>query len=79
MNQVEKWMDEYLEDKENEAWRVYKDKVGLDKVKLPKDVVNAIEGAFMIGYSMGSYDGGEQMKQLSKIDPVGFYNWIKEE
>ncbi|PLR72241.1 hypothetical protein [Bacillus sp. UMB0728] len=78
-SKMEQMMDEYLDKKEQEALLAYRKRVGLDRIKLPKDIIETVEGAFLIGYQAGSIDGAEEMKNLSKVDPVGFYNWIRSE
>lgn len=79
MSQLEQLMDEYLHKKEQEALQAYRKKMGLDKLNKHKDIIEVVEGAFLIGYQAGSIEGAEEMKKLSKVDPVGFYNWIKSE
>lgn len=78
-NKLEQLMDEYLHNKEQQALQAYRKKVGIDKLNKHSDIIELVEGAFLIGYQAGSIDGAEEMKNLSKVDPVGFYNWIKSE
>jgi len=74
---VEDMIEAYLEKREEDAWEKVKSKVTSDKFS--KSMNGLIKNAFLIGYGAGGVDAQEEIVQLYKIDPVGFFNWINED
>jgi len=78
MSQIEKWMDEWLAKKEQKAWETFKKNTNFDKRGLPEDLEKLIKDIFIIGYQTGGVEEQNEIKTMAKVDPVGFYNWLKE-
>ncbi|AZJ23179.1 hypothetical protein CT694_27510 [Bacillus wiedmannii bv. thuringiensis] len=73
-----KQLEEVMDKQQIDALEKWKEKTGLDKSCIPHEYKKLIEGAFLQGYDIGSIIEMENMKALSKLDPVGFYKWLTE-
>lgn len=71
---LEDLIDNILSKKEEDAWNKVKNK--LISSELPSIVNFATEKAFKLGYAQGNIDKQDELLELSKRDPVQFYNWV---
>lgn len=77
MNQSKKCIEEYLDKKAEEPLAMHKDKTKIDDTDVAQIIKTLLEKAFLDGYNKGIMDSVNQMRELSKIDPITFYNFIK--
>ena len=71
---LEDLYEAYLVKKEEDAWNEVKSKLTSDK--LTYNTNELIKGAFLIGYGKGGIDRENEILEISKNDPIQFYNWI---
>lgn len=78
MFRSEKEIDEYLERQQEKAWEMVKGKMAPKHMNLHPEIIALIKSAFMVGHSLGSIHGEEDIKKMSKEDPITFYEWLKD-
>ncbi|MEM5592851.1 hypothetical protein AAHH67_15785 [Niallia circulans] len=71
---LEDLYEAYLVKKEEDAWNEVKNKLTSDKLTYSTNEL--IKGAFLIGYGKGGIDRENEILEISKNDPIQFYNWV---
>lgn len=72
-----KAMEEFINVKEQHALELYRQSASKSSHELPKEIKEALETAFLIGYGYGGIEYEEDLRKLQKNDPISFYKWIE--
>ncbi|AFQ96336.1 hypothetical protein [Bacillus phage vB_BceM_Bc431v3] len=72
-------LEEMMDNQEQAALKLWKEKVKLDEAPLPRDIKNLLEGAFLTGFNMGGIIEDQNTKTMYRTNPEECIKWLKDD
>jgi len=71
-------VEEMLGKQEQAALKMWKEEVKLEEARLPRDIKELLESAFLTGFNMGGLFEEQHAKEFYRINPVACITWLKD-